>query len=282
MAARTGLWWGTIEGASLLELAAAASGAGFTDISVTPAMYAEARAAGHSDRDLRTRLADLGVSVTLIDPLISGLPGIPSPDAVGRRFRSTFEYREDDCYRAAEGLGAGGLNVAHYLGAPTEVSELTDRIAAIAGRAAERDLDVLVEFMPDGSIPDLATAAAIVAGVGSPSCRVMFDTWHHWRCGGGTEDVRALPPGSLGALQLSDALDDVHGSWGEPPTRDRLLPGDGVIPLAEIVRIGIANRGDVPIGLEVFNRALTELPFEERAARAKKALDRLLASAVVD
>jgi sugar phosphate isomerase/epimerase len=282
MADRTGLWWGTVEGASLLELASAASGAGFTDISVTPAMYAEARAAGHADRDLQTRLGDLGVTVALIDPLISGLPGIPAPDAVGRRFRSTFEYGEDDCYRAAEGLGAAGLNVAHYLGAPTEVSALTECIAAISARAAEHGIDLAVEFMPDGSIPDLATAATIVAGVGSANCRVMFDTWHHWRCGGGPDELRALPSGSLGVLQLSDALDDVRGSREAPPTRDRLLPGDGIMPLVEIVRVGVANRPDVPIGLEVFNRALTELPFEERASRAKESLDRLLASAVVD
>jgi sugar phosphate isomerase/epimerase len=197
---------------------------------------------------------------------------------VGPRFRSTFEYGEDDCYRAADALRAGAVNVAHYLGAPTEVAELTDAIGAIAVRAAGRGLEVFVEFMPEGAIPDLATAAAIVAGVNTDNCRIMFDTWHHWRCGGRAEELRELPPGAIGAVQLSDALDDVHATWTQPPTRDRLLPGDGVVPLGEIVRLARANRPDVLLGLEVFNRAFADLPFDERAARAKGSLDRLLSS----
>ena len=53
------LWWGTVQGAGLVDLAEAAAGAGFADISITPTMYDEARAEGHSDAAIRSRLADL-------------------------------------------------------------------------------------------------------------------------------------------------------------------------------------------------------------------------------
>lgn len=269
---RIGLWWGTVEGAGLRELVDAAAWAGFTDISITPAMYATARHDGWSDADLRAELDDRGVSVAVVDPLIRGLPGIPPPDAVGSRFRSTFEYGEEDCYRAAEALGASAVNVAHFLGAATSVQELVDAIGAITARASARGLRTLVEFMPDGSIPDLATAAAIVAGVADDHCSLMLDTWHHWRCGGGVDELRALPPRTIGAVQLADALDDVRGSWASPPTRDRLLPGEGVLPLREIVEVAEANRGDVLVGVEVFSRALGEAPHRERAEHARRAL----------
>ena len=55
----------------------------------------------------------------------------------------------------------------------------------------------------------------------------MFDTWHHWRCGGQPGELRDLPPGALGAVQLSDAFEDVRATWTRPPTVERLLPGDG-------------------------------------------------------
>ncbi len=273
----SGLWWGTIESASMPELAATASRAGFTDISITPAMYFVAREQGRTDADLRAELDDHGVTVAVIDPLIRGLPGSLSPDDVGPRFRSTFEYGEQDCYRAADAVGARAFNVAHYLGAPTPIAALVDAIGAIADRAKARGLDVLIEFMPDGSIPDLATAAAIVNGIGADNCGLTFDTWHHWRCGGGAYELRELPPRTIRALQLSDALDDVFGTGPQPPTRDRLLAGTGVIPLVEVVENAVSNCADVVIGLEVFNRAFAELPVDERSAQAKASLDALLA-----
>ena len=279
MTLRSLLCWGTVEGASVHELAATASRAGFTGISITPAMYFASLEQGRTDHDLRSELDDLGVSVLVIDPLISGLPGIPSPDDVGPRFRSTFVHDEDDCYRAAEAVGAGALNVAHYLGAPTEVTVLADAVGAIAARASLKGLDVLVESMPDGAIPDVTTAAAIVAAVGATNCGLMLDTWHHWRCGGDLVDLRTLAPMTVRAVQLSDALDDVRGSGARPPTRDRLMPGDGVIPLAEIVAIAQANCPDVILGIEVFNRELASRPIDDRSAPAKESLDAVVAAA---
>src|SRR5690606_10472047 len=169
-AVRSGLWWGTVEGAGVEELVDAAASAGFTDISITPAMYFDAVARGLSDEDLRSILDERAVLAAVIDPLIRGLPGSADPDSVGRRFRSTFEHGEDDCYRVAEAVGATAINVAHFLGAPTPVEKLADAIGGIAERAATRGLDVLVEFMPEGGIADLETAAAIVAAVNRANC----------------------------------------------------------------------------------------------------------------
>ena len=278
MDGRRALWWGTVEGVGLDGLAAAAANAGFSDISITPAMYATAIREGRTDRQLRATLAEHRVSVAVIDPLIRGLPGSLDPDRAGRRFRSTFEHGEDDCYRAADALGARALNVAHFLGAPTPPAALVDAIGAIAHRAGTRGLDVLVEFMPEGAIPDLATAAAIVAAIDAPNCGLMFDTWHHWRCGGDVEDVRLLPPGTVRAMQLSDALDDVRNTGVAPPTSNRLLPGAGTIPLVDLVVAALGNNPSVVLGLEVFSAELSELPPDDRAARSMDAFEALLAS----
>jgi sugar phosphate isomerase/epimerase len=272
-----GLWWGSVEGAGIRELALAARGAGFARISVSPPMYFAARARGESDAELRRSLADRGLSVAMIDPLIRGLPGSPLPDQVPRRFRPTFEHGEDDCYRAAEALGARALNLAHYLGAPAALAALSDAIGALCARAVAHGLEVWLEFMPDGGIPDLASASAILRAVASPSLGLTLDTWHWFRTGAPLEELRQLPRGSLRALQLADAAADLRGTGVKPTTADRLLPGAGAIPLREILAIALENQPGVEIGVEVFDRKRLRDPPLERARAAATALRAQLA-----
>jgi sugar phosphate isomerase/epimerase len=193
-----GLWWGTIEGAGIETLAAVAGDSGFGSISITPAMYFDACERGQTDDSLRGVLAHAGVTVAMIDPLIAGLPGARDPSSVPRRFRPTFEYGPDDAFRAAEGVGARTINIAHYMGAPTPVEQLVDAVGAISRDAAQRGISLLVEFMPEGAIRDLADASAIVQRVNLANVGLMLDTWHLFRTAGSPDDIDALPAGSIG------------------------------------------------------------------------------------
>jgi sugar phosphate isomerase/epimerase len=201
------------------------------------------------------------------------LPGCPATTEVGPRFRATFEHGEDDCYRVAEALGVPALNLAHYLCAPTPVQQLVDAVGAISERAARRQLHILVEFMPEGSIPDLGTAAAIVGQVAAPNCAVMLDTWHFFRTSGAPAELETLAPGTIGAVQASDGGASLWGSGVTPPTRDRLVPGAGVIPLRRILALAMANRPSVVIGAEVFSRELAAESPIDRARRVRAGLD---------
>jgi len=266
------LWWGSLEGADLVALIDAAAGAGFSEVSSTPAMYFAARAGGLTDAALRSLLDAHGVAVSVIDPLLCGLPGACAPDKVGRRWRSTFEHDEDDCHRAADALGATIINVAHFLGAPSPLAELVDAIGAITERAARRGRTIAVEAMPEGAIDSLTTATAIVRGVAHASCGLTVDTWHWWRSGGHQTELMQLRPGEVVVLQLSDALNDLRGSGTAPPTRDRLLPGEGDISLVEAVRRLQSENPRMHIGLEVFDTAAADRSFDERATIAHRSL----------
>jgi len=166
------------------------------------------------------------------------------------------------------------LNVAHYMGAPTPVEALADAVAGVAQRAARHGLAVCVEFMPEGSLVDLPTAARIVELAGAPNVGVMLDTWHFFRTGGTPADVAALHPGTVTGLQVSDARARLFGVWTDAGVRERLLPGEGAIPLVEILRAVFAAHPVRDVGVEVFN---TERPAGEMAAAARAALDRVLA-----
>lgn len=275
------LWWGSLEGADLATLVACAGGAGFSEVSITPAMYFAARAGGASDAGLRALLADNGVVVSVIDPLLRGLPGACEPDKVGRRWRSTFEHDEDECHVAADALGATVINVAHFLGAPTSVGRLVEAIGAITERAARRGRAIAIEAMPEGAIADLAVALAIVRGIAHPMCGLTVDAWHWWRSGGLATELDALAAGEVLMLQVSDALEDVRSTGTEPPVRDRLLPGRGDIPLVNLLRCVREANPQAHVGLEVFDTAAGDQPFEARAATAWRAhaeLERRVAS----
>ena len=90
---------------------------------------------------------------------------------MGRRFRSTFLHGEQTCFDAAEVLGAPAVNVAHFLGAPTPLASLVEHVGGLAERAAARGLRVLVEFMPEGAIPALATASPSSRGSAAATWR---------------------------------------------------------------------------------------------------------------
>ena len=267
-----GLWWGTIEGAGIETLAAVAGAAGFGSISITPAMYFDACQRGQTDDALRGVLAHAGVTVAMIDPLIAGLPGARDPTSVPRRFRATFEYGPAEAFRAAEGVGARTVNIAHYMGAPTPIEQLIDAVGAIGRDAARRGLDLLVEFMPEGAIGDLAAASAIVRGVNLTNVALMLDTWHLYRSAGSPDDLDALPARSIAAVQVGDATADAWGTGVNPPTADRLLPGQGAVPIRDLVARARLNNPDVVVGIEVFNRALVDADPSVRAQAAAAAM----------
>ncbi len=270
------LCWGTVMRAGLTELADHAGRAGFDAVSITPAMYADAVASGLSGAEMRRQLADAGVAVSLIDPLMSALPGSPDPATAGGRFGALFSYGEDDCYRIAEALDVPAINVAHYMGESVPVARLVDGFGALCERAGAHGLRVLLEFMPEGSVPDLAAALAIVRATGAVNVAVMFDTWHFFRTGGTLADLEGLAPGEVGGVQVSDAHAAQHGVIAAR-VNSRLLPGAGSIPIAAVIDRVLRGASDPFIGIEVFSDALNELPIGEAVAQARDSMKEVMA-----
>ena len=262
--------------AGLADLVDVAGSAGFDAVSITPAMYAGALASGMSAGDIRRRCADAGVAVSLIDPLMSALPGSPDPAGAGGRFGALFSYGEDDCYRIAAALDVRTVNVAHYMGADVPVAALIDALGALCGRAETQGLRLLLEFMPEGAVPDLATALAIVRATGAANLAVMFDTWHFFRTGGTLGDLDGLAPGEVGGLQASDAPAAQQGVI-EARVNSRLLPGEGAIPVGAVIDRVLAGEPDAFIGIEVFSDDLNHLPLAEAAARARTSMRQVMA-----
>lgn len=280
--AETELCWGTVQSAPIETLLSVASDNGFESVTVTPWMGQQLLEERERLARIRAAMAATGVRIGCLDALIKGLPGIPATEAVPPEQRRNFSYGADACLRVAEALDIRLLNITHYLGQPVALTALVDAIGAVAERAETLGIATCIEFIPGSGIPDLATAERISSAAGS-KVGILVDTWHFARTGGTAADLRALAPGSVLCIQLNDRADTEGGPVEGPdgpvylPMANRRLPGDGELPLVDLVSALLVNNPGVPVGIEVFSDEMRSLPAQTAAHRAAVALRRVLA-----
>ena len=165
----------------------------------------------------------------------------PIPDAT---------FRERAGLEAVTAQVHGAAALARALGAPWVVIQPGERPDGADERDAFREArhtlgrlalaveryDVGLAILPLGhawsSIRTIREAADVIEAVGRKSLGIALDTFHMYLAGSRPEDVGHLRPRWIGLVRIADA------PAGDPETlRDehRLPPGDGVIPLADIV-----------------------------------------------
>lgn len=273
------LGFGTVIDTDFHQLVDAARSNGIPQITLNPSLYLDARAAGRSDGELRAELESSGVSVALVDPLISPLPNLPATDGLSEYLKRWFAVTEDDCFGIAEALGAPLITVVHPQGGFVEQSRMIDVIGGIAARAAERNLCIALEFSPTSlALGNLDTAMAIVNKIGASNVGIVFDTWHFYRSGGEVEDLASIPPAAIMNFQVNDAPPEAKGTKQPVLLTDRLLPGDGAIPLKSLIDAVLGNRPGLGITVEVFSARLRALPPREAAKAALEATRAVMVS----
>jgi sugar phosphate isomerase/epimerase len=103
----------------------------------------------------------------------------------------------------------------------------------------------------------------------------MLDTWHFYRTGGTTDELKRGDGLDIRGVQVSDATSSVLGH-PRPGLTSRLLPGQGVVPLREILSRVLSRRPDAFVGVEVFNAELAAGPPQEAAQAAYSHMNELL------
>jgi sugar phosphate isomerase/epimerase len=265
-----GLCFGTVHQAGLLEMIELAARHGFPTLQVPPDLYFACRDEGIGAAALRRRLSDAGVRVRLIDAITAGIPGMRS-EPVAFKGRTMPRWDAAACLEANDALEAPVLNLSHYQGHAVPLAEMAEAVGAASRLAASHGVTVALEFIPESGIPTIREAQAITAACGEANCKIMLDTWHLSRGGHGAADIRALPPGAIAAFQLSDRIAPPPGTAYVPMT-GRLLPGEGELPLGDIVAAALANSPGLTIEVEVFSEELAAMTADGAAARTAAAV----------
>jgi 4-hydroxyphenylpyruvate dioxygenase len=229
----------------------------------------------HSLDDVRRLLAENEMTL----PVASYQGGLLASQGEQRREAWSLLARRLDLCRE---LQIGTIVVACDVPRPLDQQTLERvqiSLTQIAQECGRRGLKAAVEFQASSAFGNnLQTAAAMVGEVGSPHLGLCFDAFHYY-CGPSKgEDLGYLTARNLFHVQLCDLADVPRELAADG---DRILPGDGDLPLSPIIarlrEIGYAG----PISIELMNPQLWQVPPRQFGEIAMTALRKVLGLAAM-
>lgn len=126
-----------------------------------------------------------------------------------------------------------------------------------ARMAADHGVRVALEFQSRAALGNnLLTAAGLVAHVNQPNLGLCLDAFHFYVGPSQTEDLACLSNANLFHVQLSDLADTPRELATDA---QRILPGDGDIPLGAIVDRLVEIEYDGFVSVELLNPQLWQV-----------------------
>ena len=188
---------------------------------------------GHSVTTLRGLIDAAGLETITVNALLdSTLPDADKAPAMLDRCRTLCEW--------AAALGARYIVAipSFMRGRSIPDAEIHARsvasLRAVAAVATPYGVKVGFEFLgfPTCSVRTLKVCRDIVDAVADPNVGVIIDMCHFYTGGSHLDEMDGLDPASLYIVHMDDTE---PGDPAKLTDADRLLPGDGVIPLGEYI-----------------------------------------------
>ena len=172
-------------------------------------------------------------------------------------------------YEAAIAFGASlGARTATAIDFGERRWDIAERIVAFQTLCNRHGIATLIEPIAMGNVRTLQDGADLIAAAGVDA-RLVLDCLHFVRTGSSIDMLRTISADRIGYIQLCDGPAVIaEDQRGAEATANRLYPGEGEFPLADILS---ALPHDVTVGIETPNA-----PRQERgispADRARQAL----------
>jgi sugar phosphate isomerase/epimerase len=195
-----------------------------------------------------------GTRVSSVQPRLHSLfPDLPRPEPVSprermKRLQASIElfgrHFPGTTLVTITGSAPAGNYALAYETAALEYGEIA-RIAADNGvRVALEPLNPILMNV-DTFICSIAHARRIIEAVDHPHFGLMLDVWHVWEDAAVLTEIRSMS-GRIFGVHVND--------WRTPRAfGDRLLPGQGEIPLVELLRAVRATGYDGIYTMEIFS-----------------------------
>ncbi|MFB7330036.1 sugar phosphate isomerase/epimerase and 4-hydroxyphenylpyruvate domain-containing protein [Streptomyces adustus] len=249
---------------SLTEKLTAAARAGFDGVEI---FENDLLASPLTPEEIRTRCADLGLTVDLYQPM-RDIEGVPEDEFARnlRRARHKFELMRR--------LGTDTVLVCSSVSPRAEDDD--DLAAAQLGRLADlaQDFGVRVAYEALAWGRHVSTydhAWRIVEAAGHPALGTCLDSFHILSRGSDPKGIESIPGEKIFFLQLADApllaMDVLQ--WSR---HYRCFPGQGGFDVAGLVRHVLRTGYDGPLSLEVFNDVFRQADAGPTAVDAQRSL----------
>lgn len=251
---------GTILDVGPADAVDVAADAGFLAVGIwfDPATWTDAVA-----DDVRERATRRGMILLDIEPIImvpEGSSGSDNGEAI---------------VDAALRIGARNILVASR---DPDDGRVAARLRVLAQRLEGSDIRLALEFLPIMAVRTLPQALSIVRAADHRCLGVLIDSLHLSRAGHQPSDLAAVDAHLLPYIQVCDApgapADTTIPTLLHEALHGRLLPGDGSLPISEL----LAVVPQVPISLELRSESLrTAFPDPvERARAVRISMERVL------
>jgi sugar phosphate isomerase/epimerase len=97
----------------------------------------------------------------------------------------------------------------------------------------------------------LGQAMAVAAAADDPDAKILADVYHLFRGGSGFEGMKLLDGQAIEIFHMNDFPKEIPRT--EQQDKDRVMPGDGGAPMAELAQTLKSKGGAIILSLELFN-----------------------------
>jgi len=205
--------------------------------------------------DIRKRIADRGLTV---EGAISFAQWIVDDDAARAKALEQVKREMDLLAQiggrriAAPPAGVNGAN------APTlDLMAAAERYRALLELGDKMGITPALELWgPSKNLHRLGQCLFVIVESGHPKACLLGDVYHIYKGGSDFTGLKAISAGTLPVMHMNDYPAD-------PPRekiadRDRVMPGDGIAPLARILQYLRDNQSRAVLSLELFSQVYWE------------------------
>jgi sugar phosphate isomerase/epimerase len=268
-------------GASFEDRCTAGAAGGFAAIGVVPSVYDEARAAGHTDDDLRAMLQDAGVVVAEIEGLT-----IRGPNELGAQVEGPEDAGSNavEFEHALEIADVFNVERMFFTAAPgVSLEQMAETFGWVCDRCGEHGLLAGLEFMNIPSISGLLNATdalQVVRTAGRRNGGMLVDVYHQVNGSNDWNELESLSGDDVVGIQFDDtAIPRVVDDYLEDTLHHRRAPGEGDADLVRFVRTMDAIGARCPYSMEVISDEIVKLPPTELGVRLGNSARRVLEAA---
>ena len=263
----------TIRPASLPEKIAIAAEAGYTAVELWSDDLTQLEKQGRPLSEVKQRLRDAGLKVPSVIALFDWM------QSAGAGKESAFGEARRRMEQAAS-LGAPHIVASPVPDAPhIDLGRAAARYRELLELGSEVGVTPAMEFLGFfKNVYQLEQAVAIAQQAGHPEACIVLDPFHLYRGGSGFGGIKLLKDVKISICHFNDA--PATPSQFEQTDAHRVYPGDGILPLAQMLR-DLASIGYSGfLSIELFNESYWQQDLRRVAGAAREKTQSIILAAV--